>query len=196
MTLLSSYPVAPTQGERTNTLPRTRQRGVGRKAEKQKHRIPHGRSRKRRVGRECPAGGKILSVRESIEESKAALTLASDQVSAYLAFRRWIATEEGQRLWQATCPSLSWERISHALAQTSATCFGLLLTSRGAIIWSRYSHRAFTRRAPLYEEAAQTGLCFWWDGNTFARIGEQTFLDRIKTLPMPPLSNSARSRTR
>jgi hypothetical protein len=105
----------------------------------------------------------ILSVREQIEESKAALIYASDQVSAYLAFRHWIATEEGQRLWQATCPKLSWICISHALAQTKATCFGLLLTQRGAIIWSKYSHRAFTRRAPLYEEAAHTGLCFWWD---------------------------------
>jgi hypothetical protein len=88
----------------------------------------------------------ILSVREQIEESKAALIYASDQVSAYLAFRHWIATEEGQRLWQATCPKLSWICISHALAQTKATCFGLLLTQRGAIIWSKYSHRAFTRR--------------------------------------------------
>ena len=134
-----------------------------------------------------------MSVREQIEESKAAPTYASDQVSADLAFRQWIATEKGKRLWQATCPNLSWICISHALAHTKAPCFGLLLTQRGAIIWSKYSHRAFTRRAPLYEQAAQTGLCFWWDGNTFTRIGGLIFLARIKTLPEPPFSNGTGS---
>ena len=48
--------------------------------------------------------------------------------SADQAIKRWIATEEGQRLWQATCPVLSQEGFCNALAHTQTTRFGLLLT--------------------------------------------------------------------
>ena len=104
------------------------------------------------------------------------------------AFACWTATAEGQRQWQATCPDLPQAEVCNALANTRASRFGLLLTCRGAIIWSRYSQVTYTRLAPLYEEVAQTGLCFWWEGGTFSRVGKESFFDRIATLPgLPPV---------
>ena len=99
------------------------------------------------------------------------------------AIARWAATAEGQRQWKVTCPDLPQAGVCNALANTRASRFGLLLTCRGAIIWSRYSQATFTRLAPLYEEAAQTGLCFWWEGGTFSRVEKEAFFDRIATLP-------------
>ncbi len=117
-----------------------------------------------------------------------------NRLSADQAIKHWMATEEDQRLWQATCPDLSQEGLYNALVHAHATRFGLLLTHRGAIIWSWYSHPTYTRLAPLYEEAAQTGLCFWWEGGTFTRVGKEAFLERITTLPAPRAgTNSARS---
>jgi hypothetical protein len=120
-----------------------------------------------------------------IEERIGLSAQCPDTCSADQAFKHWLATEEGERLWRATRPGLSQGGLCNALAHARATRFGLLLTDRGAIIWSRISQEAYTRLAPLYEEAAQTGLCFWYDGVTFIRVGKETFIECIRTLPVP-----------
>lgn len=102
------------------------------------------------------------------------------------AFRQWLATEEGGQLWGSCCAQISTEVVCHALTHTRATRFGLLLTATGAVIWSRFSSTSFKRLAPKYEQSATTGLCFWWDGHVFHRLGGAASLARIQTLPTPP----------
>lgn len=101
------------------------------------------------------------------------------------ALQGWAATGEGARLWAATCPQFTVERVCHALTHTRAIRFGLLLTNQGAIIWSRFSPQSFSRLQGRYEEVAAGGLCFWCDGSGLLLVGAMSFLTLVRTLPAP-----------
>lgn len=108
-----------------------------------------------------------------------------DMQDACEVFHQWAATAEGKRSWLTSCTQLSLQGIWNGLVHAQATRLGLPQTHRGAIIWSRFSQEAHTRLAPLSDEAAQTGLCFWYDSVPFIRVGKESFIECIKTLPVP-----------
>ena len=106
-------------------------------------------------------------------------TLASTQL------RTWRETEEGQQVWQAkqTLPFL--EQICHALDNTQATIYGLLIAPQFFIILSTYNRQSFARLSTRYKAAAQAGLCFWWDGTQLRHCEIDHFFVLLQTLPAP-----------
>jgi len=100
----------------------------------------------------------------------------------------WLATATGQQVWEMHCPQLAPEAVYAALARTQATRYGLLLGEQGAILWSTFSQRHFTRLLPQYQEAVATGLCFWWQDQKLRRVKQRQFFALIRTLPHPALS--------
>jgi len=101
------------------------------------------------------------------------------------AFEQWFATGEGKHRWATSCWQLTVERVCHVLKHTRATRFGLLLSNRGVIIWSRFSPRSYSRLAAQYEEAAAAGICFWWDDQGLRQVETAAFFTLVRTLPAP-----------
>jgi hypothetical protein len=114
------------------------------------------------------------------------------------ALQKWLATDEGERRWAAAGLEISAERVCHVLGKSQATRFGLLLAPSGVIIWSRFSPRSFSRLTQRYEEAAEEGICFWWDGHDLCLVEGVLFFTLIRTLPASTCPNlrTARSRSR
>jgi len=116
------------------------------------------------------------------------------QLNPGAALQKWMVTGEGERRWIAASLEISAQRVSHVLTNTQATRFGLLLTRCGMIIWSRFSPRSFSRLTRRYEEAAEEGICFWWDGQDLRQVEGALFFALIRTLPAPtcPTCRAAR----
>lgn len=113
--------------------------------------------------------------------------------SAAGLLEKWASTEEGQRLWVATCPHLLVERVCHAMTHTRAARYGLFLSRSGAILWSIFSERHFKRLRTRYEEAIANGLCFWIEDGTLRPISPVEFLALLPTLPTPALFRQAQA---
>lgn len=111
------------------------------------------------------------------------------------ALQHWLATGDGERRWAAAGLEITAERVCHVLTNTQATRFGLLLANCGMIIWSRFSPRSFSRLSGRYEEAAEEGISFWWDGQDLRLVEGARFFTLIRTLPAPicPTARTARS---
>jgi hypothetical protein len=118
------------------------------------------------------------------EHRRAVSTQPAATAAAQL--RAWVESEEGQHVWLSVCPLPSIERVCHALDTTHARIYGLLIAPDFFTIFSTLPHQAFTRLADRYQTAAQTGLCFWWDGCTLRLCGHSdVFFAHLRTLPPP-----------
>lgn len=107
-------------------------------------------------------------------------TTSSEQIQA------WAESLEGQKLWGAMHLTITLERICHALDQVSAVSYGLLISRQGTAILSSINPATIARLETQYREAAETGLCFWWEDNILTRIEEcEAFLILLSTLPFP-----------
>jgi hypothetical protein len=116
-------------------------------------------------------------------------TTDSEQLQA------WAESLEGQKLWRAMHLTITPDRICHALDQVSAVSYGLLISRQGTAILSAINPTTIARLETQYREAAETGLCFWWEDGILTRIeGCEAFLARIGTLPFPS-TPSARQRS-
>jgi hypothetical protein len=130
---------------------------------------------------------KNLSTHMLHQSESASLVQISQGGSAAALLAQWASTKEGLRLLEATCPHLSVERICHAMTNTWSARHGLLLFSRGVILWSTFAEKHFKRLRTRYEEAIASGLCFWIEDDTFRAVSSAEFLTLLPTLPTPAL---------
>lgn len=101
--------------------------------------------------------------------------------------RRWVQDWEGLPRWRALSLPITVEQICHALDQTRADTFGLLISREGTIIISNIRQETFKRLEARYRAAAEVGLCFWWEGGTLTyMLDPESFLARVRSLQ--PLS--------
>jgi len=99
--------------------------------------------------------------------------------------QEWAETEEGQRTWHAKASLPSLERICHALNNTQATIYGLLIAPEFFTILSTFNRQSFARLSTRYQAAAQAGLCFWWDGTRLCHCDTDHFFVLLQTLHAP-----------
>ena len=136
--------------------------------------------------------------KESREGMSASVTAAQPgtaetgtQTTGSEQLRAWAASQHGQRLWSAMHLTITLDGICHALDQVGAATYALLISFQGTAALSAINPATFARLEALYREAAEAGLCFWWEGGILTRIEKsEAFLTRIGTLPFPsaPLS--------
>jgi hypothetical protein len=96
----------------------------------------------------------------------------------------WVTGKAGQDIWKAKQITLSPEQLCHLLTTTQAHVYGLLISPQFAVILSSFHHTTFERLEERYRQAAQTGLCFWFDGAHLHYLESyEAFLELVQTLP-------------
>jgi hypothetical protein len=122
----------------------------------------------------------------SVTAAQPCATETGQQTTSSEQFRAWVTSLEGQKLWGAMHLTITLDGICHTLDQVSADTYGLLISLQGTAILSAINPATIARLETRYREAAETGLCFWWEDGILTRVeGCEAFLARIGTLPFP-----------